>query len=43
MYPVVLGKGQKMFEDGTTAKFNLVDTRVFGHGPIGLIYEPVRG
>jgi dihydrofolate reductase len=43
MYPVVLGTGQKMFEDGTTAKLKLVDTRVFSHGPIGLIYEPVRG
>lgn len=43
MYPVVLGTGQKMFAEGTTARFNLVDTRVFSHGPIGLIYEPVRG
>lgn len=42
VYPVVLGTGQKMFEDGTTAKLNLVETKNFGHGPVALIYEPVR-
>jgi dihydrofolate reductase len=43
VYPVVLGKGQKMFEDGTTAKLNLVETKTFSNGPVALIYEPVRG
>ena len=43
VYPVVLGKGQKMFEDGTTATLNLVETRTFSGGPVAMIYEPKRG
>jgi dihydrofolate reductase len=43
VYPVVLGTGQKMFEDGTTAKFQLVDSKAFSNGVVGVIYEPVRG
>jgi dihydrofolate reductase len=42
VYPVVLGKGQKMFEDGTTAKFALVEAKTFSSGVAGLIYEPER-
>jgi dihydrofolate reductase len=41
IYPVVLGEGQRLFEDGTTGKFNLVDTRTFSSGVVGVIYEPV--
>ncbi|MCA0454408.1 MAG: dihydrofolate reductase family protein [Chloroflexi bacterium] len=40
MYPVVLGKGQKMFEDGTAASMKLVSARPFSSGVIGLVYEP---
>ena len=43
VYPVVLGKGQRLFEDGTTATLKLVDTRTFGSGVVGLVYEPVAG
>ena len=39
MYPVVLGSGQKMFEDGTVATLKLVSARPFSSGVIGLVYE----
>jgi dihydrofolate reductase len=42
VYPVVLGKGQRLFEEGTTATLNLVETRPFSSGVAALIYEPVR-
>ncbi|HLV35049.1 MAG TPA: dihydrofolate reductase family protein [Spirillospora sp.] len=40
VYPVVLGKGQRLFEEGTTATLNLVETRSFSGGVVALIYEP---
>jgi dihydrofolate reductase len=43
VYPVVLGKGKRMFLDGTTATLKLVETRPMSSGVVGLIYEPVRG
>ncbi len=42
VYPLVLGKGQRLFEDGTTATLKLVDTRTFTGGVTALIYEPER-
>jgi dihydrofolate reductase len=42
VYPVVLGKGKRLFHDGFETKFNRVDARVFSSGVTGLIYEPVR-
>jgi len=42
MYPVVLGTGKRMFDDGMTAKFNLVESRSLNKGVVALIYEPVR-
>lgn len=42
VYPVVLGKGQRLFEDGTTTTLKLVETRSFSSGVTGLIYEPDR-
>lgn len=42
VYPVVLGQGQRLFEDGTTAKLNLVQSQSFSSGVVGLIYEPNR-
>ena len=42
VYPVVLGKGQRLFEDGSTAKLNLVKSQTFSSGVVGLIYEPTR-
>jgi len=42
VYPVVIGKGQRLFADGTTAKLNLVETREMGSGVVALIYEPIQ-
>jgi dihydrofolate reductase len=42
IYPLVLGKGQRLFEDGMTAKLKLVDSRSFSSGVVGHIYEPDR-
>jgi dihydrofolate reductase len=42
VYPVVLGEGKRMFQDGTTARLKLVETRQFGTGVAALIYAPDR-
>jgi dihydrofolate reductase len=42
VYPVVLGTGQRLFEEGTTAKLRLVETRSFSTGVAALIYQPER-
>ena len=42
VYPVVLGAGQRLFEEGTTARLKLVEARPLSTGVIGLIYEPER-
>jgi dihydrofolate reductase len=42
VYPVVLGKGQRLFEDGATATLKLVEARPFSTGVTALIYEPER-
>jgi dihydrofolate reductase len=42
VYPVVLGKGQRLFEDGQTATLNLIEARSFSSGVVALIYEPER-
>ncbi|RIK43617.1 MAG: pyrimidine reductase [Chloroflexi bacterium] len=42
VYPLVLGKGQRLFEEGATAKLKLVASQSFSSGVVGLIYEPVR-
>jgi hypothetical protein len=40
VYPVVLGKGKRMFHEGTTATLKLVKSQAFSSGVVGLIYEP---
>ena len=42
VYPVVLGKGQRLFAEGTTATLDLVESRAFGNGVVALIYKPVK-
>ena len=42
VYPVVLGKGKRLFNEGDTATLRLVETRPFSSGVVGLIYEPDR-
>jgi dihydrofolate reductase len=43
VYPVVLGKGQRLFDDGAQATLNLVEARPVGTGGVvAMIYEPAR-
>ncbi len=42
VYPVVLGKGLRLFNEGFTATLKLVDSRALSGGVVGLIYEPQR-
>lgn len=42
IYPVLVGKGQRLFAEGTTATLRLVETRRFSSGVAALIYEPAR-
>lgn len=43
VYPVVLGKGKRLFQDGTRINLKLVETRTFSSGVVGLIYQPAPG
>lgn len=40
IYPIVLGKGQKLFPDGCNAKLKVVETNLYSSGVVGIIYEP---
>jgi dihydrofolate reductase len=40
VYPVVLGQGKRLFQEGITASLQLVETRTFSSGVVALIYEP---
>lgn len=42
IYPLVLGKGQRLFSDGSETKLKLVDSRTFSSGVVALIYQPDR-
>lgn len=42
VYPVVLGKGIRLFQEGTTATLKLVEAKSFSSGVAALIYEPER-
>ncbi len=42
VYPVVLGKGMRLFQEGTTATLKLVKAQSFSSGVAALIYEPDR-
>lgn len=39
VYPVVLGKGKRLFQDGT-ASLQLIATQAFRSGVVALIYQP---
>jgi dihydrofolate reductase len=43
IYPVVLGKGQRLFEDGRNTKLKLVETQPYSSGVVAAVYEPDRG
>jgi dihydrofolate reductase len=42
VYPVVLGKGKRLFQEGTTATLKLVEAKSFSSGVAALIYQPHR-
>lgn len=42
VYPVVLGKGRRLFGEETTATLKLVEARSLSSGVAALIYEPDR-
>lgn len=42
IYPVVIGKGLRLFTDGIEAQYQLVQSQAFSSGVIGAIYEPQR-
>ncbi len=41
VYPVVLGSGQKLFNDGDQAALKLIESRPFDSGAIALVYQSV--
>lgn len=42
VYPVVVGKGKRLFSEDVTATLKLVEARPFSSGVAALIYEPAR-
>lgn len=42
IYPLVLGKGQRLFEDEQQVTLKLVDTKPMGSGVVALVYHPAR-
>lgn len=42
VYPVVLGKGKRLFHEGINTSLRLIETRAFSSGVVALIYEPER-
>lgn len=40
VYPLVIGKGKRLFQDGTNATLQLVDSKMFSSGVAALIYQP---
>jgi dihydrofolate reductase len=40
VYPIVLGKGKRLFQEGSGANLKLVETRPFSSGVVLLRYEP---
>lgn len=42
IYPVVLGKGQRLFEDENKVSLKLVESRPFSSGVVAMIYQPDR-
>lgn len=42
VYPVILGKGKRLFQEGTTATLKLVESKTLSGGVAALIYAPER-
>lgn len=43
VYPVALGSGKRLFQDGSSAKLKLIESRTFASGVMLLVYQPDRG
>jgi dihydrofolate reductase len=42
LYPVVIGSGRRLFDEGTAATLKLVESKALSSGVVALIYEPDR-
>jgi dihydrofolate reductase len=42
VYPLVVGKGKRLFEEDTPATLKLLESQSFSSGVVALIYEPER-
>ncbi len=42
VYPVVVGKGKRLFEEGIPATLKLLRSQSFSSGVVALVYEPDR-
>jgi dihydrofolate reductase len=42
VYPVVVGKGKRLFKEGSASTWKLVESKGFHSGVVALVYEPAR-
>jgi dihydrofolate reductase len=42
VYPVIVGKGKRLFKEGIPATLKLLESRSFSSGVVALVYEPDR-
>jgi dihydrofolate reductase len=42
IYPMLLGKGLRLFESGATARLKVVESKTHDNGALQVSYEPVR-
>ena len=42
VYPVVVGRGQRLFKEGTPATLKLLESKSLGSGVMALVYETER-
>ena len=42
VYPIVLGSGKRLFQDGSNATLKLVETKPFSSGVVALTYQPTQ-
>ena len=40
VYPVVPGRGKRLFREGSATTLNLVETKTVSSGVVALIYQP---
>lgn len=42
VYPVVVGKGQRLFKEDAAATWKLVESQAYRSGVVAMVYEPAR-